>query len=57
MRANPGLPGPPCPVCGTPVTGAPQAPCATCGLPAAGQAATVVARIGATLRAGRADKP
>src|SRR5215211_3753414 len=38
----------PCPVCATPVTPGP-APCPTCGLPAAGQAASVVARIGATI--------
>ncbi|SFT53422.1 hypothetical protein SAMN05660657_01417 [Geodermatophilus amargosae] len=40
--------GLPCPVCGTPAAPAP-APCATCGLPAVAQAATVVARIGATI--------
>ncbi len=40
--------GLPCPVCGTPAAPAP-APCPTCGLPAVGQAATVVARIGATI--------
>ncbi|MBM7808609.1 hypothetical protein JOD57_004446 [Geodermatophilus bullaregiensis] len=40
--------GPPCPVCGTPAAPAP-APCPTCGLPAVGQAATVVARLGATI--------
>ncbi|NEM04786.1 hypothetical protein GCU54_01945 [Geodermatophilus normandii] len=38
----------PCPVCGTPAAPAP-APCATCGLPAVAHAATVVARIGATI--------
>ncbi|MGY1732499.1 SCO7613 C-terminal domain-containing membrane protein [Geodermatophilus sp. SYSU D01045] len=40
--------GPPCPVCGTPAAPAP-APCGTCGLPAVAQAATVVARLGATI--------
>ncbi|MGY1669957.1 SCO7613 C-terminal domain-containing membrane protein [Geodermatophilus sp. SYSU D00710] len=40
--------GPPCPVCGTPAAPGP-APCPTCGLPAVGQAATVVARLGATI--------
>ncbi|MEX5718119.1 SCO7613 C-terminal domain-containing membrane protein [Geodermatophilus maliterrae] len=40
--------GLPCPVCGTPAAPAP-APCPTCGLPAVGQAATVVARLGATI--------
>jgi hypothetical protein len=49
MYSSPAPPGPPCPVCGTPVSGAPEAVCPGCGLPAAGQAATVVARIGATL--------
>ncbi|WP_089405646.1 SCO7613 C-terminal domain-containing membrane protein [Geodermatophilus saharensis] len=39
---------PPCPVCGTPAVPAP-APCPTCGLPAVAQAATVVARLGATI--------
>lgn len=40
--------GLPCPVCGTPAAPAP-ASCATCGLPAVAQAATVVARMGATI--------
>ncbi len=39
---------PPCPVCGTPAAPAPS-PCPTCGLPAVAQAATVVARLGATI--------
>ncbi len=39
---------PPCPVCGTPAVPAP-APCPTCGLPAVARAATVVARLGATI--------
>jgi hypothetical protein len=44
-----GVPGPSCPVCGTPVTGPAAELCRTCGLPAAGQAAVVVDRIGATM--------
>ncbi|GAB3323921.1 hypothetical protein GCM10027451_47820 [Geodermatophilus aquaeductus] len=40
--------GLPCPVCGTPAAPAP-ASCVTCGLPAVAQAATVVARMGATI--------
>ncbi len=39
---------PPCPVCGTPAAPAPAA-CPTCGLPAVTQAATVVARLEATI--------
>ncbi len=39
---------PPCPVCGTAAAPAP-APCPTCGLPAVSQAATVVARLAATI--------
>ncbi|WP_073420260.1 SCO7613 C-terminal domain-containing membrane protein [Geodermatophilus nigrescens] len=39
---------PPCPVCGTPAVPAPAA-CPVCGLPAVAQAATVVARMGATI--------
>ncbi|MGY1652226.1 SCO7613 C-terminal domain-containing membrane protein [Geodermatophilus sp. SYSU D01119] len=39
---------PPCPVCGTPAVPAP-APCPVCGLPAVAQAASVVARMGATI--------
>ncbi|GAB3346878.1 DUF2157 domain-containing protein [Modestobacter lapidis] len=49
MFPRSGPPGPPCPVCGTPVTAVADAACPVCGLPAAGQAASVVARIGATL--------
>lgn len=49
MHPHSGLPGPTCPVCGTPVGGRAEAACPTCGLPAAGQAALVVDRIGATL--------
>ncbi|WP_369253021.1 SCO7613 C-terminal domain-containing membrane protein [Geodermatophilus amargosae] len=47
--------GLPCPVCGTPAAPAP-ARCATCGLPAVAQAATVVARIGATIDAFSRDR-
>ncbi len=39
---------PPCPVCGVPAAPAP-APCPRCGLPAVSQAATVVARLAATI--------
>ncbi|MGR7026697.1 SCO7613 C-terminal domain-containing membrane protein [Geodermatophilus sp. URMC 62] len=48
MTSTDGPPGLPCPVCGTPAA-RPPAACPTCGLPAVGQAATVVARLGATI--------
>ncbi|CAA9236624.1 MAG: hypothetical protein AVDCRST_MAG57-1306, partial [uncultured Blastococcus sp.] len=45
-----------CPVCGRPVEHPAPPACRTCGLPAVGQAASVVTRIGVTLREIAADR-